>query len=109
MVGPPAAPTCAWSSRAAPTSAGPYFSNSDSTCSDNTYTPLSPGTAGGLVTGSYQPQPSPAFDSSGNALADQITAPVAFEGVKFSTATNPVDPQTGLKVPAPSIEVTGSP
>src|SRR5580698_5523412 len=60
---------------------GPYFSNSDSTCSDNTYTPLAPGTAGGLITASYQTQPWPAFDSSGNALANEITAPVAFEGV----------------------------
>jgi hypothetical protein len=88
--------------------AGPYFSNSDSTCSDNTYTPLAPGSEGGLVTGSYEPQPSPPFDSSGNALAAKITAPVAFEGVKFSTATNPVDPQTGLSVPAPSIELNGT-
>jgi hypothetical protein len=86
---------------------GPYFSNSDSSCSDNTYTPLSPGSAGGLVTGSYQPQPTPAFDSSGNALADQITTPVPFEGVKFATATNPVDPQTGLHVPVPSIVDNG--
>jgi hypothetical protein len=88
--------------------AGPYFSNSDSTCSDNTYTPLAPGSEGGLVTGSYEAQASPAFDSAGNALAARITAPVAFEGVKFSTATNPVDPQTGLNVPAPSIELNGT-
>jgi hypothetical protein len=89
-------------------SAGPYFSNSDSTCSDNTYTPLPPGTRGGLVTGAYQPEPSPAFDSSGNALSGQITAPVPFEGVKFATSTNPVDPQTGLSVPVPSIEADGT-
>jgi hypothetical protein len=88
-------------------SGGPYFSNSDSSCSDNSYTPLAPGSAGGLITGSYQAAPSPAFDSAGNALADQITAPVPFEGVKFATATNPVDPQTGLHVPAPSIVATG--
>jgi hypothetical protein len=89
-------------------SAGPYFSNSDSTCSDNSYTPLGPGTAGGLVSGSYQPEPSPAFDSSGNALAGQITAPVAFEGVKFATSTNSVDPQTGVHVPIPTVDVNGS-
>jgi hypothetical protein len=88
--------------------AGPYFSNSDSSCSDNTYTPLAPGADKGLVTGSYQPEPSPAFDGSGNALADLITAPVAFEGVRFATATNPVDPQTGLHVPAPSVELNGT-
>jgi hypothetical protein len=89
-------------------SAGPYFSNSDSSCSDNTYTPLAPGTAGGLVTGSYQPEASPAFDGSGNALSNAITAPVAFEGVRFATSTNPVDPQTGLHVPAPSVVLNGS-
>jgi len=88
--------------------AGPYFSNSDSTCSDNTYTLLSPGSSGGLVTGSYQSQPSPAFDASGNSLSSAITEPVAFEGVNFSTATNAVDPQTGLHVPAPSIEANGT-
>jgi hypothetical protein len=87
---------------------GPYFSNSDSSCSNNSITPLSPGSAGGLVTGSYQPEPSPAFDSSGNSLSDQITAPVQFEGVKFSTATNPTDPQTGLRVPAPNVSAIGS-
>jgi hypothetical protein len=89
-------------------SAGPYFSNSDSTCSDNTYTLLAPGSAGGLVTGTYQPEPSPAFDSSGNALANQITTPVAFEGVQFSTSTNSTDPQTGLHVPVPSVVANGS-
>ncbi len=87
---------------------GPYFSNSDSSCSDNTYTPLAPGTGGGLVTGSYQPEPSPAFDGSGNALADQITAPVPFEGVRFATSTNAIDPQTGLHAPAPSIDLNGT-
>jgi hypothetical protein len=88
--------------------AGPYFSNSDSSCHDNSDTPLAPGTAGGLVTGSYQSQPAPAFDSSGNALPGQITAPVAFEGVKFATATNAVDPQTGLHAPSPSITADGT-
>jgi hypothetical protein len=87
---------------------GPYFSNSDSSCSDNSFTPLAPGSAGGLISGSYQPQPSPAFSSSGDALANQITAPVAFEGVKFATATNPVDPQTGLHAVAPSITANGT-
>jgi hypothetical protein len=89
-------------------SSGPYFSNSDSSCSDHTVTPLSPGTAGGLVTGSYQPQPSPAFDGAGNALSHQITTPVAFEGVKFATATNSVDPQTGAPAPAPTITANGT-
>src|SRR5438874_748056 len=41
---------------------GPYLSNSDSSCSDQSYTPLQPGTDGGLRTGAYQPVPDPAFD-----------------------------------------------
>ncbi len=60
------------------------------------------------MTGTYLPEPSPAFDSSGNSLSDEITSPVAFEGVKFGTATNSVDPQTGQHVPAPTIEVSGT-
>src|SRR5687768_15876183 len=39
---------------------GPYVSNNDSPCADRSYTPLAPGTDGGLVTGSHQSEPSPA-------------------------------------------------
>jgi hypothetical protein len=84
-------------------SSGPYMSNSDSTCSNQAYTPLSPGTEDGLVTGSYQPSPQPAFTSSGNARADRITAPAQYEGTAFATATSPVDPQTSAKVSAPTV------
>src|SRR5689334_9689165 len=87
---------------------GPYMSNSDSTCSDQTITPLSPGTDGGLRVGSYQPTPSPAFSSSGDARARRITAPAAFYGTSFATATSRVDPQTKKAVPAPSLTLTGS-
>jgi hypothetical protein len=69
---------------------------------------LAAGSGGGLVTGSYQSQPSPAFDAAGNALAGQITAPVPFEGVKFATSTNATDPQTGTHVPVPSITANGT-
>ncbi|HWB67719.1 MAG TPA: hypothetical protein VG708_12930 [Mycobacteriales bacterium] len=82
---------------------GPYMSNSDSQCSDQAYTPLSGGSDGGLRIGSYQPTPSPPFDSSGNARAQRITAPAQFEGTSFATATNPIDPQTKTKVPAPTV------
>ncbi|MCX5045461.1 hypothetical protein OG921_20025 [Aldersonia sp. NBC_00410] len=41
---------------------GPFLSNSDSACSDQSVTPLSAGSDGGLVSGSYQPQPAAAFD-----------------------------------------------
>src|SRR5262245_5847959 len=46
---------------------GPYMANNDSTCSDQSFTPLSPGTDGGLRVGSYQPIPSPAFAANGDA------------------------------------------
>ena len=85
-----------------------YLVNGNSTCSDQTYTLFEPGTAGGLVTGGYQPGPSPAFDGSGNALADQIVQPVAFFGVKFSVTTEATDPQTNQSVPTPSVAVDGS-
>jgi len=88
--------------------AGPFLGNNNSACSDKTYTLLAPGRTGGLVTGSYQPQPSPAFDSGGNALASQITEPTEFYGVEFATSTNPVDPQTGERVGVPTLTASGS-
>jgi hypothetical protein len=84
---------------------GPYVSNNDSTCSDHSYTLLSPGTDGGLQTGTRQPEPSPAFDGSGNSLAKRITKPARFYGVLFSTSTNAIDPQTGAHVAAPTLAV----
>jgi hypothetical protein len=87
---------------------GPYLSNSDSSCSDQSYTPMSPGTDGGLQTGVYQPQPSPPFDSNGNSLAGRIIAPANFYGVRYGASTQSVDPQTGLTVPPPQITANGS-
>ena len=88
--------------------AGSPVTNSDSTCSDQSYTPLSPGGDGGLVTGGYQPDPSPAFDGTGNGLAHRIFQPTKFYGVEFSVATDPTDPQTGTGVSAPSVSAGGS-
>ena len=85
------------------TAAGPFVSNSDSGCNDKTYTALEPGTDGGLVLGTYQSEPTPAFDGSGNSLADHITKPTKFFGVDFSSSTNARDPQTKAAVAAPSI------
>lgn len=82
---------------------GSGVSNNDSPCADDSYNPLDPGTDGGLVTESYQPHPDPAFDGDGNALAARLTRPAPFFGVDFSTATNPVDPQTGTEVVAPRV------
>jgi hypothetical protein len=87
--------------------AGSPVSNSDSSCSDQTYTPLTAGSDGGLVTGSYQPEPSPAFDGSGNGLAHAILQPTKFYGVGFAAATDRTDPQTGTSVPAPTVSNNG--
>ena len=67
---------------------GPFIPNADSVCTDTTYSGLSAGTDGGLVTGAYQPAPDPAFDEGGNALADAIFAPVTFFAVSFAGATD---------------------
>jgi hypothetical protein len=88
--------------------AGPYMSNSDSACSNQAYTLLTPGRDGGLTFGAYQPLPNPPFDSAGNAQADSISSPAQYEGTGFATSTNPVDPQTHTKVPAPSLTVRGN-
>ena len=82
---------------------GPFVSNNDSACGDRTYTVLGPGTDGGLITGSHQPEPSPPFDGNGNSLARRIITPARFYGVSFSASTNPNDPQTGVAVPPPSV------
>lgn len=84
---------------------GKFFDNPDSTCPNKAYTLLVPGVQGGLVTGKYQPNPTPAFSAEGGALADSIVQPQSFTAIDFSIATNELDPQTGLKVPAPAIRV----
>jgi hypothetical protein len=84
---------------------GPFVSNSDSTCSDKTYTLLAPGSDGGVVTGGYQPAPSPAFDAQGNSLANRIVVPAVFFGVRFGLSTDPKDRQTGVAVTPLSVQV----
>jgi hypothetical protein len=85
---------------------GPFFGNPSSAATDKSYTLVTAGTDGGLITGGYQEPPSPAFSSDGNALANRIIQPQRFAGVNFSLSTAPRDPQTGLAVPAPSISVS---
>jgi len=84
---------------------GPFFSNPDSTCPNHTFTLAVPGTQGGLVTGHYQPNPTPAFSATGGALASDIVQPQSFTAIDFSIATNKKDPQTGQSVPCPQIWV----
>jgi hypothetical protein len=86
---------------------GKYFDNPDSTCANKTYTLAEPGTQGGLITGKYQPNPTPAFNAQGGALADSIVQPQSFTAINFSIATDKKDPQTGESAPAPTIKVNG--
>jgi hypothetical protein len=85
--------------------AGKFFDNPDSTCTDKSYTLAVPGTAGGFTTVKYQPNPVPAFSATGSALANTIIQPQAFTAINFSIATSPKDPQTGTAVPPPTIKV----
>jgi hypothetical protein len=82
---------------------GPFMKNADSPADGGLVTLLQPGSSGGLRTGGYQSQPTPAFASDGNSLADAITVPTKFFGVKFSISTNPVDPQTKTRVAPPTV------
>jgi hypothetical protein len=87
---------------------GPYVRNPDSTCRDATVTPLSSGTAGGLVTGGYQPEPKKPFAAHGVARAAAIVKPQPFFAVAFGVSTNPHDPQTSKSVAAPTVTVDGT-
>jgi hypothetical protein len=71
--------------------AGPFIPNADSACVDTTYSGLTAGTDGGLVTGEFQAAPDPAFDATGNGLAGAIFAPVTFFAVAFAGATDPAE------------------
>jgi hypothetical protein len=71
--------------------AGPFIPNADSLCGDPTFSGLVPGTDGGLVTGTHQAAPDPAFDDAGNGLAGAIFEPVTFFAVAFAGATDPAE------------------
>lgn len=82
---------------------GGYFQNPDSTCPDQSFSVMVPGSDGGLVTGRFQPGPKAAFDKQGDALASQIAKPGTFTAIKFAISTRPVDPGTKKKLPRPEI------
>lgn len=86
---------------------GPFFENPDSTCGDQTYTLLSPGTDGGLISGAFQPRPSDPFTANGSSRAGRIIAPVRFGSILFGLTTQRVDAETRRRVKAPAIRVTG--
>lgn len=77
--------------------------NGNSPLANQDYTPLYPGSDGGLETFAQQPAPSPAFSESGNALADAIMQPQNFFGDDFSVVSQATDPQTGETDPLPRI------
>jgi hypothetical protein len=85
-----------------------YFKNPDSRAKDQTYTPLRPGSDGGLELGNYQRAPSPAFSANGFALAHRITQPEKFASIKFSISTAHVDAQSGATDTVPSVVVRGN-
>jgi hypothetical protein len=82
---------------------GKFFDDPDSTCPNKSFILAEPGEDGGFETGRYQPNPKPAFNAQGGALADEIVQPQSFTGIDFSLATSHTDPQTGKTVPAPHI------
>ncbi len=71
--------------------AGPFIPNADSACADTTFSGLTAGADGGLVTGDWQAAPDPAFDETGNGLVDSIFQPVTFFAVAFAGATDPAE------------------
>jgi hypothetical protein len=77
--------------------------NGNSPLANKDYTPLLPGTDKGLETFAYEPAPSPAFSSGGNALAEEIMQPQNFFGDNFSVVSQASDPQTGESDPLPQI------
>jgi hypothetical protein len=85
------------------------LANGNSPLESKDYTPLSPGTDGGLQTFAYQPAPSPAFSEKtggkedGNALADDLMQPQNFFGFNFSVVAESEDPQSGEADPLPAI------
>ncbi len=86
---------------------GFFFQNSTSPCFNKSYTTISPGTQGGLVTGAFQPRPRRAFATNGDARAKAIIEPVPFAAIDLSLSTQRRDPQTNRTVQAPSIAALG--
>ncbi|MCU0267773.1 MAG: hypothetical protein MUF83_03900 [Acidimicrobiales bacterium] len=86
---------------------GPFVPNTDSSCTDQTYNPLTGGSESGLVTGEFQAPPDPAFDAAGNGLATDIIEPVTFFAVQFAVATSDADGAATPTVTATSGELTG--
>ncbi len=86
---------------------GPFVTNGDSVCKDKSYTALSPGSDGGLITGELQGHPEPPMDEQGNGMADNVIQPQPWFAVAFACTTNSPDMQSEEEVPAPTITFDG--
>jgi hypothetical protein len=86
---------------------GFFFQNTSSRCFNKSFTIISPGTEGGLLTGGFQPGPQRAFTKNGDARAGAIIRPVPFAAIDLSLSTQATDPQTKMPVPAPVVESNG--
>jgi hypothetical protein len=90
---------------------GSVIKNPNSSCDGGVYTLVDQGTEG-LLTGQYQPNPTPTFDANGNSLAGAIIQPTEFLGTDFGAATDPQDEQTAPSgpdvFPAPQALLDGS-
>lgn len=87
------------------TDSGRFVTNGDSPCGDKTWSPLAPGSDGGLNTKAFQPNPDPPFDPTGHALAGRIALPTRWFAVSFALSTNATDPQTNQQTALPKIFV----
>ncbi len=83
---------------------GFFFQNTSSRCFDESFTTISPGTDGGIVTGEFQPGPPRVFTAEGDARANAIIRPVSFAAIALSLSTQPMDTQTKKPVPAPAVQ-----
>jgi hypothetical protein len=91
--------------------AGHALQNPAGGCANPAYTPLSPGTDGGLITGRFQGQPVHVFDAHRNSRAVRLLAPVRFGRYRLGFATSPRDEQDApggaAAYPPPAAIATG--
>jgi hypothetical protein len=86
---------------------GYFFQNTSSRCFNKSFTTITPGTEGGLLTGGFQPAPTRSFTKNGDARAHAIIRPVSFAAIDLSLSTQAIDPQTKKRVPAPVMDNNG--
>ncbi len=86
-----------------------FFENPSSTASDKTFTLVTAGTDGGLITGRYQGEPAEKFDATGNSNAGAIIQPTGFANIRFGLATLKAEASSSPASSAvPSVSLKGS-